>query len=68
MSCVENVSGGELSPMEEEEEEDGEIPLTPIKDRIAEDILSDIRCDVPLHSGIICWIWWNSNTASTYVY
>ena len=54
MSCVENVSGGELSPIEEGEEEDGEIPLTPKKDRITEDILSDIRCDVPLHSGIIC--------------
>ena len=54
MSCVENVSGGELSPIEEGEEEDGEIPLTPKKDRITEDILSDIRCDVLLHSGIIC--------------
>ena len=53
MSCVENVSDGELSPIEEDEdeEEEGEITLNPQKEEIKEDVLSDIRCGVPLHTG-----------------
>ena len=54
MACVENVSDGELTPMDDEEE-DGEIPQIPLKKELLEDVLlSDIRCapsqwDILLH-------------------
>ncbi len=55
MANVENVSDDELPPMNEEEEEDGEIPTSPQRHKVVED-LSDVRCGVPLHSGKFCYI------------
>ena len=71
MACVENVSDGELEPMDDEEE-DGEIPVIPLKKELLEDVLlSDIRCAPSLWDILLQFIsiklfliGWNNKSTS----